>query len=106
MNGLVLRMGLGAETLVWVVIVGLAPISAVYYPIAALPDWLEPVAWVLPSANVFEGMRAILLDGAFRADLMWRAAALNVVYLAVGAAVFMLCFEAARRRALLLQIGE
>ncbi len=106
LNGLVLRLGLGAESLVWVVIFGLAPFSAVYYPVSALPDWIEPIAWALPSANVFEGMRAILLDGVFRTDLMWRAVAINVVLMTAGWATFMLCFDAARRRAMLLQVGE
>lgn len=105
-SGMVLRYGLGAESLAWVAIFAISPLSGVYYPIATLPEWLQPVAWALPSAYVFEGMRAVLLEGAFRVDLMLEAAALNLVYLAVGAGLFLRCFEKARERALLVQIGE
>lgn len=105
-SGIVLRFGLGAESLAWLLIFGLAPLSGIYYPIEVLPGWLQPVAWSLPSAYVFEGMRAVMFDGAFRLDLLAAAAALNVVYLALGAGVFLYAFHAARVRGLLLQIGE
>lgn len=105
-SGLILRFGLGAESLAWVSIFALAPISGIYYPIAVLPDWLQPVAWCLPSAYVFEGMRAIILDGTVRLDLMVWGFALNAVYFAAGAIIFMLALRTARERAKLIQIGE
>ena len=76
-SALVLRFGMGAESLAWVGIFLVAPISGIYYPIAILPDWLEPVAWALPSAHVFEGMRAVLADGVFHMDLFVNALMLN-----------------------------
>jgi ABC-2 type transport system permease protein len=39
-------------------------VSGVYYPIAVLPDWMEPLATISPATYVLEGMRAALLDGA------------------------------------------
>ena len=104
--GVLLRYGLGAESLAWVLIFALAPVSAIYYPVAVLPSWLQPVAWALPSAHVFEGMRAVLLDGVFRADLFWGAVALDLVYFALGAGIFLYAFRVARRLGLLLQAGE
>lgn len=104
--GLVLRHGLGAESLAWVAIFALAPISGIYYPISVLPEWLQMVAWALPSAHVFEGMRAVLVDGVVRLDLMANAAALNVLYMAAGAGVFLGYFRAARVHGQLLQMGE
>jgi ABC-2 type transport system permease protein len=106
MSGVVLRFGLGAESLAWVAVFAIAPISGIYYPIAILPEWLQIVAWVLPASHVFEGMRAILIDHTYRADLMWTASLLNVVYLAAGNAVFFAFFRAARVRGLLLNLGE
>ncbi|MEX2643221.1 MAG: ABC transporter permease [Acetobacterales bacterium] len=103
---LVLRQGLGAESLAWAVIFALAPLSGVYYPVSTLPDVIEPLAWALPSAHVFEGMRAVMFDGNFEAGHLAAAAGLNVIYLAVGAAIFLWAFRAARRHGLLLNIGE
>jgi len=105
-SGLVLRYGLGAESLAWVAIFAIAPLSGIYYPVSVLPDWLQTVAWALPSSHVFEGMRAIMFDQVFRADQMLQAAALNLVFLTVGTGVFLMAFNSARQRGLLLHIGE
>ena len=69
-SGLVLRNGLGAESIVWTLMFALMPLACVYYPVQVLPHWLQYVAWSLPPTYVFEGMRALLIDQVFRADLM------------------------------------
>jgi ABC-2 type transport system permease protein len=84
----------------------MAPISAIYYPVSVLPGWLQWVAWALPSAHVFEGMRAILFDETVRTDLLLNALALNALYIALGVAVFLYSVHVARKRGLLLQMGE
>ena len=71
-----------------------------------MPDWIQPVALALPSAHVFEGMRAILIDGVVQIDRMAFAALLNLAYLAAGFAIFLHVFNIARRRGQLLHIGE
>ena len=105
-SGMILRWGLGAEELAWAAIFLVAPVSGVYYPIGVLPWWLQAIAYALPSAHVFEGMRAVLLEGTFPWRHFWDAAALNVVYLALGAALFALAVRHAREHGALLQMGE
>lgn len=104
--GIVMRYGLGAESIAWVAIFALQPLSGVYYPIAVLPHWLQPIAWALPSSHVFEGMRELLFHHTFNAGLLISAAWLNVLYIAGGVAIFLGFFHAARQRGLLLHIGE
>jgi ABC-2 type transport system permease protein len=104
--GLILRQGLGAESLAWSVVFAIAPLSCVYYPVRTLPVWLQHVAWALPSTYVFEGMRAVLFSDLFRTDYFVGAAALDVLYFALGAAAFFLAFRGARRTGALLQMGE
>jgi ABC-2 type transport system permease protein len=105
-NGLILRNGLGAEGLAWTLMFLIMPVSAVFYPVAVLPAFLHPVAWALPPTYVFEGMRAILIDHTFRADLMIQALAINVVYLTAACIAFMALLNSARRVGSLMQIGE
>ncbi|MBK20633.1 MAG: ABC transporter [Rhodospirillaceae bacterium] len=105
-SALVLRFGMGAESLAWVGIFLVAPISGIYYPISILPDWLQPIAWALPSSHVFEGMRAVLIDGQFQTGLFIDAVLLNIVYLAAGVTIFLYVFRLARIKGLLLQMGE
>ena len=105
-GALLLRHGLGAESLAWLAVFLLAPASAVYYPVSVLPVWLQYVAWALPSAHVFEGMRTVMFQGVFRLDHFFAALALDVVYVAFGAVVFLFAFRQARQRGALLQTGE
>ena len=103
---LLIRYGLAAESFAWASIFILAPLSAVYYPVDVLPEAAQAIAAVLPSAHVFEGMRAVMIQGIFRTDLFLWAIGLNLVYIAAGAALFLYAFEIARRRGLILQSGE
>ncbi|MGE5147746.1 MAG: ABC transporter permease [Candidatus Eiseniibacteriota bacterium] len=103
--GLLFRWGLGAENIAWFAIFALAPLSGIYYPISVLPHWAQAIAFALPPAHVFEGMRAVMFQHVFRMDLFVYAVGLNLVYLAIGAAVFLYAFSVARRRGLILQSG-
>jgi ABC-2 type transport system permease protein len=105
-GALLLRQGLGAESFAWLAVFLLAPASAIYYPVSVLPHWLQLIAWALPTAHVFEGMRAVMFQGSFRLDHFFAALALDALYLALGGAVFLWAFRAARRRGALLQTGE
>jgi ABC-2 type transport system permease protein len=104
--GLLLRNGLGAESLAWTFMFLFLPLTCVYYPVAVLPVWLQPVAWSLPPTYVFEGMRALLIDHVFRADLMIEAFAINVGFFAAATVAFFLLLRSARRHGSLLQTGE
>lgn len=105
-SGVVLRYGLGAESVAWIAVFAIQPLCAIYYPIAVLPHWLQPVAWGLPASHVFEGMRELLFQHTFNTKHLLWAMGLNVVYLAGGIVAFLAYFRAARQRGLLLHVGE
>ncbi len=105
-SGLILRAGLGAESMAWATIFAIAPICGIYYPIEVLPSWLQSIAFFLPASHVFEGMRAILVEDIFRPNLMFNAVLLNIGYLGVGISVFLAFFRSARVHGVILQIGE
>ena len=104
--GLVMRNGLGAESLAWALIFALAPLSGVYYPLSVLPEWLRAVSWILPSSHVFEGMRAVVLEGRVDWGHLGWMAGLDVVYLLLGGLSFLAFFRAAKDRGRILQMGE
>jgi ABC-2 type transport system permease protein len=81
-------------------------LACIYYPVTVLPHWLQYVAWTLPPTYVFEGMRALLIDHIFRADLMMQALAINAVLLIASFAIFLGLLKSARRHGSLLQSGE
>ena len=105
-TALILRHGAGAEALAWGVLFGLAPFSAVFYPVSVLPAWLQPISLAIPATHVFEGMRAALLEGRLAWDQLAYAFALDLIWLGLAAWLFMAQFQAARVRGALMNIGE
>jgi ABC-2 type transport system permease protein len=105
-SGLVLRNGLGAESLAWTFMFLLLPLTCVYYPVSVLPAFIQPLAWALPPTYVFEGMRALVIDHTFRLDLMLEALALNAVLFTVMSLAFVALLASARRNGSLMQTGE
>lgn len=105
-GALLLRHGLGAESMAWLAVFLIAPAAAIYYPVSVLPVWLQYVAWALPAAHVFEGMRAVMFQNRFPLDHFLAAAGLDLLYLAIGIVIFLHAFESARRHGALLQTGE
>ncbi len=103
---LILRHGAGAEALAWSVLFGLTPFSAVFYPVAVLPAAIRPIALALPSAHVFEGMRAAIATGTIRWDHLAWAFGLNILWMALFLWVFSGQFRRARQGGALLNIGE
>lgn len=105
-SAMVLRFGQGAESLGWAAIFLVQPISGVYYPISVLPQWLQPLATLMPSTHIFDGMRTILIDGVFRIDLLINASALNVLFVSISIAIFYSILKHAKINGQLLQLGE
>ena len=105
-SGLVLRYGPGAEGFAWALIFGLVPFCGVYYPTTILPEWMQVLSAGFPAAYIFDGMRAALLTGEVRLDLLAIAGALNIVWIGLGMAAFLAFFRTARERGTLLQLGE
>lgn len=102
-TGCILRWGPPAEALAWALPSVLQPISAVFYPVSVLPQWLHPAASVMPASYVFEGMRQIIEHGHIAPHYLWCAFGLNVVYMILSAATFSHFFEQARRKGYLVK---
>lgn len=77
--GVVLRFGPSAEIFTWSVPALMTPFSAVFYPVSALPAFLQKIAALIPNAYVFEGMRSASLAGSF--DFRAFASALILAFL-------------------------
>lgn len=103
---LLFRYGAGAEALAWTIAFGITPVACVFYPLASLPVWLQPVAQILPAAHIFEGLRALLLHGQTNWLQFLLALGLNLVWGLAAVMVFAGEFHRARIRGALISIGE
>lgn len=52
-SALVLRYGMGAESIAWAAILRWRRCVGFHYPVATLPGWLQPLSWLLPASYVF-----------------------------------------------------
>ena len=102
---LILRFGQAAEALVWGVPFLIQPISATFYPVEVLPSWLQPVALLLPSTHVFEGMRQAMRNEAVSTYHLAAAFGLDLVYLAAGALFFAWMLARVREKGYLGRLG-
>lgn len=105
-TALILRFGQEAEVLAWGIALLFHPFSAVFYPVSVLPGWLQTVAFYIPSAHVFEGMRQVISDGVFPVDHLLWAAGLNAVYITAAVLFFWWNFRAVKKKGLLVKVGE
>jgi len=101
----VLRFGSNAEVLAWSLALLLQPVCAVFYPVSALPGWLQAVAKCVPASYVFESLRAFLADGNVLVGDLFIAAGLDIVYLTVGGLVLAAAYRSVRTRGLLSRPG-
>jgi ABC-2 type transport system permease protein len=102
-TGMIFRYTTRIQGLAWSFAGLLQPVSCVFYPMAALPRFPRAIAWMLPTAHSFEGMRAILAGKGFSPLHFWWGVGLNLFYMAIGIGFFRWIFEAARRRGLLVK---
>jgi ABC-2 type transport system permease protein len=105
-NALILRFGQGVQSLAWLAIYIIAPISAIYYPVDVLPKSVQVISYLLPTTYVFEGMRQVIAGDGFNMDYFIKAFWLNGVLFAFSLFVFFRVIQQARNRGVLLQIGE
>ncbi|MBI5493007.1 MAG: ABC transporter permease [Deltaproteobacteria bacterium] len=105
-TALIMRFGQEAEVLAWGIALLFQPVSAVFYPVSVLPGFLKQVAFFIPSAHVFEGMRQVISKGAFPVeDLVW-AAGLNIAYMTASLLFYGWNFKVVKKKGLLAKVGE
>jgi ABC-2 type transport system permease protein len=100
----VLRFGGRWAIVAWSLPILLMPVSSVFWPESVLPSVLRAAAQAVPANHVFEGMRAVLIEGRFDWGRLAAATALNLVYLAGAAGLVAFVHAVALRRGLLPKI--
>jgi ABC-2 type transport system permease protein len=98
---IVLRYGGRWAILAWSLPFTMMPLCCVFYPLAVLPPGLRALAAALPATHVFEGMRAVLLEGRLSWTHVAWASGLNLVYLGLAAGLVAWVLRVALERGLL-----
>lgn len=105
-TSIIMRFGQQAEVLAWGMVFLFQPISCVFYPIEVLPPVLQSIAWMVPPAHIFEGMRAVLTTGDLPVTHLLWATGLNFGFLVIIVAWFYHTFNICKDRGMLVRVGE
>jgi ABC-2 type transport system permease protein len=105
-TSIIMRFGQQAEVLAWGMVFLFQPISCVFYPIEVLPPILQSIAWLVPPAHIFEGMRAVLTTGTVPVTHLLWATGLNFGFLVIIVAWFYHTFNVCKDHGMLVRVGE
>ena len=97
---IIVYWGQQVEALAWMIGFVFAPFSAVFYPVAILPQWAQVIAYCVPTTYVFEGMRSILQTGTFALNDFLISFGLNTIYLMLTVILFNHMFHKSRVKGL------
>jgi len=83
-------------------------VSGIYYPVTALPTWLQSFSVLSPATFALQGVRAALLEGAGLAELwpiLLRLLLMAAVLIPLGLLIFQIAEDYAKRAGLLKRNG-
>jgi ABC-2 type transport system permease protein len=104
-NSFILRWGYRVQSFAWSLLFIIQPFSAVFYPVTALPPWMQTVARALPTGYIFEGMRQVLAGGRTDPGALIGASVLNAAYLVLSAVMFARAYESARKNGMIVKFS-
>jgi ABC-2 type transport system permease protein len=93
---IIIYVGQKAQNVAWMLSFAFAPVSGIFYPISVLPWWAQKLAWSLPLAHAFEGMRSVLFTGIWSWRYLANSLLLSTVYLIVAIWLFVVMFNRSR----------
>lgn len=96
--GLVIYKGPKLQQLPWVIIMLWAIISAVFYPLEVLPNFLRFLSQIFPMSYIFQGMRVLLTSGCFSFKYFIISTLLSFLYLMLAIKFFLYMFRLSRQR--------
>jgi ABC-2 type transport system permease protein len=103
-TAIILRFGTSAQVLAFGLIFVIQPFSAVFYPVSALPGYLQHISYIIPSTYVFEGMRTVISTGTLPLQDIFLSFGINLIYLALVVAFFYHMFAKVKVQGKLLKL--
>ncbi len=104
--GMILALGKEYGFLSWSSIQIFVLLSAPFYSISVFPEIIQPVAWVMPFTNIFEGIRQLISAGFVDPTLIVNGAIISVAYLAVSFPFYTAVFRHAKKNGNLVKMGS
>jgi ABC-2 type transport system permease protein len=82
-TGTILRFGTRVQTFAWTLVWLIAPLSAIYFPIATLPSWSQNISIFNPARYIFENARLLIKTGQIDWNWILIALSINIILLSI-----------------------
>lgn len=89
----IIFFGQRLQQLAWITPWAIAPFTAIFYPLDALPSWAQSFGRHLPPTKFFEALRSVLHGKAFSFELILEPLIINLVYLFLSILFFTYMFR-------------
>jgi ABC-2 type transport system permease protein len=100
-GGCAIVLRLAAEWLIWPIPALLSPLACVFYPLSALPRWMQYVSRLLPPSYVFESLRTMVRGGAVSVSALLWGGGLALIYILLAGWFFTWVYRHAVRSGLI-----
>jgi ABC-2 type transport system permease protein len=90
---LIFRFGTRIQAFAWGIIFVFQPLTAAFFPVSVLPDFMQRIAYALPPTYIFEAARGNILNPETNWNYISIAFAENIFYLALAVWFFNLMFN-------------
>jgi len=91
--GLIFRYGTRIQALAWGIIFIFQPLTAVFFPVRILPDFMQKIAYALPPTFIFEAARANVSNTATNWNYILISFGENIFYFILALFFFILMFN-------------
>lgn len=95
--GYIFRYGTRIQAIAWGAIFLFQPLTASFFPVSSMPQWLQKVAYTLPPTYVFEAARKALSTHKIYWNYMLVSLAMNIVYSIIALVIFQKLFKRSRQ---------
>jgi ABC-2 type transport system permease protein len=99
----IMRWGYTVEVFIWAVATLTQPFSCVYYPLSALPPWMQQISVWLPTTYLFENMRFAVMGKGINQNQVIISLVLNLFYFGVALVIYFRTFNLARKQGLIVK---
>ncbi|MCI0382567.1 MAG: ABC transporter permease [Chlamydiae bacterium] len=97
---ILIYFGQRLQMFAWLMPFVFAPFSAVFYPLAVLPGWMQAIAKMLPTTYIFEAMRKLLFTQELSYEMLLKSFILNIFYITLSMILLKVMFEKSRVKGL------
>ncbi len=98
---LIFRYGMRIQVFAWSFAWVIQPFSAVFYPLASMPLWIQRISIVFPTTHIFEGLRYAFQHNVILWNHVAYAFGINAILIVFACWIFKRSLDTAKKKGLL-----